>query len=101
MTITHPFHPLRNQQVEIIFIRRGHDPDLIVRLPDGFHAAVAMSATDYATSSVPDLPLGPLPLLDLEGLYQMVQLVDRLKREGRYPGVGHDEPCPPAGRGYD
>jgi hypothetical protein len=60
-----------------------------------------MSATDYASSANADPPLDPLPLLDFEGLCQMIQLVDRLKREGRYPGVGHDAPCPPADSSYD
>ena len=82
-------------------MRRGNDPDLIVRLPDGLHAAIAMSGTDYAASSDFDPPLDPLPLLDFEGLRQMAQLVDRLEQEGRYCRDGLDEPCSEAGSGYD
>ena len=82
-------------------MRRGNDPDLIVRLPDGLHAAVAMSATDYARSADIEPPFGPLPLLDFEGLCQIVQLIDRLRQEGRYPGANNDEPCSPTGSGYD
>src|SRR6516165_12645653 len=46
VTITHPHHPLRGQRCEVVFIRRGIDPDLILRLADGTHAAIAMSWTD-------------------------------------------------------
>src|SRR5947209_12618619 len=78
VTITHPHHPLRGQRVEIIRLRRGKDPDLIVRLPDGCHAAIALSSTDSATP--PDLPPPSRPehLLDLDGLRQVIQLLDRL-----------------------
>ena len=78
VTITHPHHPLRGQRVEIIRLRRGNDPDLIVRLPDGCHAAIALSSTDY--SAAPDLPPQPRPayLLDLDGLRRVIQLLDRL-----------------------
>ena len=31
VTITHPHHPLHGQTAEVIRIRRGVDPDLIVR----------------------------------------------------------------------
>ena len=31
VTITHPHHPLRGQRVEVVRVRRGADPDLIVR----------------------------------------------------------------------
>src|SRR4051794_2819471 len=83
VTITHPHHPLRGQKVEIILIRRGLDPDLIVRLPDGHHAAIAMSGTDYA--SPPEGEASPRPdhLLDLQGLRQLRLLLDRIAHEGR------------------
>ena len=94
VTITHPHHPLRGQKVEIIQVRRGLDPDLIVRLPDGHHAAIAMSGTDYA--SPPDGETPPPPdhhLLDLEGLRQVRLLLDRISREGR-PATGRANPTP-------
>lgn len=84
MTITHPHHPLYQQRVEVVRIRRGRNPDLIIRLPDGTHAAVAMSLTDYA-----DIPISPLsgdapPLLDLRGLRQVVQFLAQRRQAGRY-----------------
>jgi hypothetical protein len=84
VTITHPHHPLCGQQVQVVSIRRGRNPDLIVRLPDGSHAAIAMSLTDYET------PTGPVPipstaphLLALPGLRQIAQLMERRRQEGR------------------
>jgi hypothetical protein len=88
VTVTHPHHPLRGQKVEIIQVRRGPDPDLIVRLPDGHHAAIAMSGTDYASPPHGEIPPRPDHLLDLDGLRQARLLLDRISREGR-PAAGH------------
>ena len=82
MTITHPHHPLYGQQVEIIRVRRGPDPDLIIRHLDGYHGAIAASWTTYA--SAPDaLPGEKPPLLDLEGLYQLARVVEQLQKRSR------------------
>ncbi|MBV8310823.1 MAG: hypothetical protein JO344_10590, partial [Planctomycetaceae bacterium] len=92
VTITHPHHPLRGQRVEIVRLRRGQDPDLIVRLPDGRHAAIALSGTDYLTPLEDDLPRRPDHLLDLNGLRQILQLLDRIARDGR-PTPDHSTPA--------
>ena len=68
-------------------VRHGEHPDVIVRLPDGNHAAVALSATDYA---VGDVSTSPSPnhashLLDLNGLRHMAQLIEGLRQQGRFP----------------
>src|SRR3954454_17374331 len=85
VTITHPHHPLCGQQVAIVRVRRGEDPDLIVQLPDGTHAAIAMSCTDYLATS-PPVPHTDTPhLLDLDGLCLAAQLLERLRQEGRIP----------------
>jgi Family of unknown function (DUF5372) len=90
VTITHPHHPLRGQQLPIVCIRRGDKPDVIVRLPDGSHAAVALSATDYPADPLPALPSAAAAhLLDLQGLRQLAQLVDDL----RQPERGANPPC--------
>ena len=85
MTITHPYHPLCGQQVEVIRVRRGADPDLIVRLPSGIHATIAMSWTNYATSSDSDPPSVSPHLLDVNGLRQIVQLIDQIRQKGCCP----------------
>jgi hypothetical protein len=84
VTITHPHHPLRGQQLPIVSVRHGESPDVIVRLPDGSHAAVALGATDYAADPLAALPpVAASHLLDLQGLHQLAQLVDGLRRQGR------------------
>jgi hypothetical protein len=78
VTVTHPHHPLYGQQVEIIRVRRGPDPDLIIRHVDGYHGAIAASWTTYA--SAPDaLPFKEPPLLDLEGICQLARFVAQLQ----------------------
>jgi len=78
VTVTHPHHPLLGQRVEIVRIRRGNDPDLIVALPDGRHTAIALSSTDY--DSTPEIPptVTAEHVLDLDGLRRVIQLLDRL-----------------------
>jgi Family of unknown function (DUF5372) len=84
VTITHPNHPLRGQQLPVVCVRHGESPDVIVQLPDGSHAAVALSATDYAATPLAALsPVGASHLLDLQGLRQMAQLVDGFREQGR------------------
>lgn len=83
-------------------IRRGADPDLIVRLPDGLHAAIAMSLTNYIASSDHDPPPVPMHLLDFNGLCQVVQLIDHIRQEGRYPAEDSEgRACSSAESDYD
>jgi hypothetical protein len=85
VTIIHPCHPLNGQQVEVVRVRRGPDPDLIVRLPDGCHIAIAMSLTSYAGSIDTERLDERLPLLDLDGLRQIVAFMDALQLEDCAP----------------
>jgi len=94
VTITHPYHPLRGQQVKLVRIRQGVDPDLIVQLPDGTHAALAMSSTDYAGVPAEAPPSDPAPLLALDGLRQVVRLVERCRQRARVP-TSPDASMPP------
>jgi len=79
VTIAHPHHPLYGQQVEIIFVRRGRDPDLIVRLPNGDHAAIAQSWTHDGSGPVPEPSEASPRLLAVEGLRQAARLIARLR----------------------
>jgi len=87
VTITHPHHPLCGQRCEVVHIRRGVDPDLILRLSDGTHAAIAMRWTNAGQTQ--ELPTAQskteLPRLDLQGLRQIVHLLDQLRQEERFP----------------
>jgi Family of unknown function (DUF5372) len=75
VTVTHPHHPLHGQRVQLIRVRRGPDPDLIIRMPDGYHGAIAASLTDYAGTPEADPSSTEPPLLSLEGLWQMAQFI--------------------------
>jgi hypothetical protein len=88
VTLTHPHHPFAGQRVDVIRIRRGPDPDLMVRLPDSTHMAMAMSWSDDATAPPRARPVRTIPLLDPDGRRQVVQLLDRLRAERRGPPVG-------------
>jgi hypothetical protein len=87
----------------MVRMRHGADPDLVVRHPDGFHAAIAMSWTDYANpSGPPQVALAPPHLLDVAGLCQAVQFIEHLRQSNRYPTVAEpDSACQPNEAPYD
>src|SRR5262249_35295035 len=78
--VTHPHPPLHGQLVTVIRVRRGLDPDLIIRLPDGFFGAISASWTDYATEPDNELPPTPPPLLDPFGLCQIAQFITQIRK---------------------
>jgi hypothetical protein len=86
VTVTHPNHPLYGQRVQLIRVRRGPDPDLIIRLPDGYHGAIAASLTDYGGLAQADGSESAPPLLSLEGLWQIAQFVAQ-QRLPQLPGT--------------
>ena len=87
--MTHPHHPLHDQRVQLIRVRRGPDPDLIIRMPDGYHGAIAASLTDYAGTPDPALCPAEPPLLSIEGLWQIAQWV-RQRREDQESRGDHE-----------
>ena len=86
--MTHPYHPLCGQQVEIIRVRRGIDPDLIIRHLDGYHGAIAASWTSYASAADTLVSEEP-PLLDLEGLCHLARRVEQLEERSRHELKDH------------
>src|SRR2546430_2069637 len=89
ITVTHPHHPLYGLRVQLIRVRRGPDPDLIIRMPDGYHGAIAASLTDYAGTSEPASDAAEPPLLAIEGLWRIAQWVSQQQRLHPHPG-GHE-----------
>jgi hypothetical protein len=85
VTITHPPHPLSGQRVDMVRIRRGPDPDLLIRLRDGTHPAIAMRGTDSAASPEPPPSAGVIPVRDLEGLRPRVAFLEHLRGPQRPP----------------
>ncbi len=92
VTITHPYHPLFGKRVEVVRLRRGADPDLIIRLPDATHAAVAMSLTDYVGPPSSNVIACPLPLLDLAGLRQIAEHIAQRRHAGGSPAPAATPP---------
>ena len=77
--IIHPYHPRCGETVEVVrTIHSEPEPDFIIRLADGLHAAIAMSWTD-AGDPMSVIPVDNPPLLDLAGLRHMVDLVKHFK----------------------
>jgi hypothetical protein len=85
VTITHAYHPWSGQSVKVIHVERGIDPDLLVQRPDGRHVKVAMSWTDYASLPGDNPRASSPPLLDVSGLLQIVDLIERIRQEKRMP----------------
>jgi len=87
VTITHPPHPRCGQRCEVVRIRRGVDPDLMVRLQEGAQAARALRWTDAGREPAPtEAPDGHArPLLALQGLRQSAHLIARLRQQRRGP----------------
>jgi hypothetical protein len=83
VTVSHPHHPLRGQRVEVVQVRRGADPDLIIRLPDGRHAAIAQSWTTEPHRPAAERPAVAAPLLAADGLRELAALVARLRERER------------------
>ena len=59
---------------------RSQDPDLIIRMPDGYHGAIAASLTDYAGITEPNAGAAEPPLLSIEGLWRIAQFVEQQQR---------------------
>lgn len=88
MTITHPYHPLCGQEVEVIRRKRGVNDALIVRAPDGYHMAVALDSTNYVAVEDQVAPAREgLHLLDVEGLWATVQYIEQLRQRSHTTGV--------------
>jgi hypothetical protein len=79
VTITHPYHPLYDQQVEVVRLRRGVQPTLIIRTPAGHHLAIAMESTDYLVTEEVAAPVVPPHLLDIEGLWHIARFIAHLR----------------------
>lgn len=92
VTVTHPHHPLFGQQLHVVRIqhRPPAEPDLIVCLPDGLHAGIAISCTDYAPRPT-SLSDAARPLLDLDGLRRLASYVASLQH-GTTPAIVVSQP---------
>jgi len=72
VTITHPHHPLYGQKCELIKVRRGPNPVLVIKMPNGKEARLPRDWTDYDMSTAPD------SLLPIEGLREIIKIIGQL-----------------------
>jgi Resolvase, N terminal domain len=78
---THPHHPLHGQRVQLIRVRRGRDPDCIIRMPDGYHGAIAASLIHYG---------GPQRAHDLGWEQAAIQVIDQDQGQSGSSSIGRD-----------
>jgi hypothetical protein len=81
VTITHPFHPLHGQKLEVIKVLRGENSKIVVRLPNGKHSRMLREWTDYDASKVNQTSADHPCLLDIKGLREVVQIINNIKPE--------------------
>ena len=78
MTITHPFHPLHGQRLEVLNTRRvGGEDVLILRRPTGGTFPVPREWTDRARPTMADL-LGRPVVHDFDRLHELANLIKAL-----------------------
>ena len=75
VTITHPHHPFNGQKCELIKVRRGPNPLLVVKMSNGKEARLPRDWTDHDVSTAPDF------LLSIEGLRELLKIIDQKERE--------------------
>jgi hypothetical protein len=81
-TITHPFHPLRNQRFEVLKTRRVAGVDtLILRHPDRGSYAVSREWTDWGLEAAAYAE--PAQRLAAGTLLQLATLLDVLAKRGQ------------------
>ncbi len=83
VTIIHPCHPRYSQRFKVVGLYRSDEFRIVIQLPDGLHIQIPAAWTDYATPLEGALPTAPCHLLDLDGLRQVIQVIDRIRCDGR------------------
>ena len=96
VTIIHPCHPHYSQRLRVVGLYRSDELWITVQLPDGLHTRIPAAWTDYAAPMEGDLPTASRHLLDLDGLRQVIRVIDHIRRDGRgelclLGEVGQDE----------
>jgi hypothetical protein len=85
--VTHPFHPLLGERLEVLFERRCPDGRLYVCAggPMG-----SIGIPEDATDRAPDSAEGPLTVEVLAGLVGVVAAIESRRRGGRIGGPVHE-----------
>ena len=88
VTITHPYHPLRGQKLELINVQRRVTPELMVRHPDGRSIRIPRDWTDYNAPQAGQTKAPPAHLLDIKGLREIARFISNINSENLEPDKG-------------
>jgi Family of unknown function (DUF5372) len=81
VTVTHPFHPLRGQKLELVHVPRKANSKLSVRHPEGRCFRIPRDWTDFEIQQDEQSPAPLDRLLDINGLRAVAGIISNLKTE--------------------
>jgi hypothetical protein len=86
--ITHPYHPLRGQKLELINVPRRVNSKLMLRHPDGRNIRIPRDWTDYNTPQAEQRKASHAHLLDIKGLREIARFISNINSENSEPDKG-------------
>lgn len=81
VTVTHPFHPLRGQKLELVKVPRKANSKLTVRHPEGRAFRIPRDWTDLETQQAKPSQAPPDRLLDINGLCTLAKIISNIKAQ--------------------
>lgn len=81
ITVTHVYHPLRGQKLELVHVMRGANSMLVVRHPEGMCIHVPRDWTDFETPQVERTEATDAHLLDINGLCAVAKIISNINTE--------------------
>lgn len=81
ITVTHPHHPLRGQQLELVRVLQGVDSKLFVRHPEGRCFRIPRDWTDFEDRQAAHPVAPPERLLDISGLREVTVIISSIQNE--------------------
>ena len=81
VTVTHPYHPLRGQKLELANVPRRVNSELMVRHPEGRCFRIPREWTDYNTPKADQSEESPAHSLDIKGLREIAKIISNIDSE--------------------
>lgn len=81
VTITHPYHPLLGQILEVVRVQRKDKSRLLVRHPEGRLYSIPRDWTDFDTLQVEQTEATDAHLLDINGLCTIAKIISNINAE--------------------
>lgn len=88
VTVTHPYHPLRGQTLEVVRVPQKVNSRLLVRHPDGSTFPIPRDWTDFEASRVEQTEAPSAHLLDIKGLRAIAKIIGNTGTESSVPEKG-------------